>query len=335
MGSQWAVGSRGDVTASFLIVNWNGKGLLQACLSSLRCQSCQSFEVVLVDNGSSDGSSDFVREHFPEVRLVELGENRGFAGGNNAGLEHCAGKYIALLNNDAELSPDWLSKMLAILERKPDVGFCSSRIFVKGTKLIDSVGDRFTTAFTGTKLGENQSGELFDTPVPIQGVCAAAAIYRKKMLEEIGFFDDDLFLNYEDTDLNMRAWLRGWKCVYVPEAKVFHAVNATIGRMSQISVYYFSRNSLLVLVKNYPWRLIARQLPQRIFFELCAFLYYAVFNLRLITYMRGKVDAFRLLPKFIRKRKQHVPFVRLSDEKILTQLTPITQVLFARMRSQE
>jgi GT2 family glycosyltransferase len=319
---------------SFVIVNWNGKDLLNACLESLRSQSYQSFEIILVDNGSSDGSSEFVRTHFPEVQLVELGENRGFAGGNNAGLAHCSGKYIALLNNDAELHSEWLLRMLAVLQKQPDVGLCSSRIYIKGTAVIDSVGDRFTTALTGTKLGENQKGMLFDAPVPIHGVCAAAAIYRKKMIEEIGFFDDDLFLNYEDTDLNMRAWLRGWKCLYVPEAIVTHAVNATIGRMSRTSVYYFSRNSLLVLIKNYPWRLVARQLPQRLFFEVCAFIYYAILNMRLIAYMRGKFDAFRLMPKFIKKRKQHVPFICLSDAEILSQLTPVTKVLSERLRSQ-
>jgi GT2 family glycosyltransferase len=333
MESEGDVGPEGNVFASFLIVNWNGKRLLQSCLESLRSQSCQSFEIVLVDNGSSDGSAEFVRMHFPEVQLVELDENRGFAGGNNAGLAYCSGKYIALLNNDAELDPGWLCQMLDVLERQPDVGLCSSRIYIKETTLVDSIGDRFTTAFTGTKLGENQSGELFDSPVPIQGVCAAAAIYRKQMLDEIGFFDDDLFLNYEDTDLNMRAWLRGWKCVYVPEARVVHAVNATIGRMSRTSVYYFSRNSLLVLVKNYPWRLIVRQLPQRLFFEVCAFFYYAVFNMRLITYMQGKLDAFRLLPKFIRKRKQNVPFICLGDAEILTQLIPVTKMLSDKLRT--
>jgi len=320
------------ICVSFIIVNWNGRDLLPSCLESLRAQSCQSFEVIVVDNGSSDDSVRFLHANFPEVNVVELYENRGFAGGNNAGLDHCRGKYIALLNNDAELHSDWLCHMLEAIETGEEVGFCSSRIFVKGGTTIDSVGDRFTTAFTGTKVGEGQDGGLYDSQLELHGICAASALYKKKMIEDVGFFDDDFFLNYEDTDLNIRAWLRGWKCLYVPDAKVYHAVNSTIGRMSSTSVYFFSRNTFLSLVKNFPLRLILRQIPQRLFYEICAFIYYAILNKRFFSYVRGKFDAIVLLPRFIGKRKDNVPFVRLSDSEIMAELLPITSLFYQKFK---
>lgn len=308
---------------SFLIVNWNGKDLLAECLNAILEQTCQDFEIVFVDNGSTDGSTDFIREYYPEVILVELENNYGFAGGNNRGLSHCRGEYIALVNNDVILDREWLMNLTAILDLNADVGFCSSRIFIKGTDRIDSVGDRFTSAFTGMKLGEHEKGATYDMPVTVHGVCAAAALYRRTMLDDVGSFDDDLFLNYEDTDLNLRAWLQGWKCLYVPGAQAQHAVNATIGTMSTTSVFYFSRNSLLVLIKNIPWPLILIRLPQRLFYEVCALTYYGIWCRRLVPYLKGKVDALRLLPKMYRKRKDTVGRIKLSFNEILRQQSSI------------
>ncbi|GAB4558084.1 MAG: glycosyltransferase family 2 protein [Geothermobacteraceae bacterium] len=317
---------------SFIVVNYNGKKYLKDCILSIERQTYKDFEIVIVDNGSKDGSSEYVRTNFPHVKLVELDNNRGFAGGNNKGLLHCSGKYVALVNNDVVLDDHWLMNALEAISTTDSVGMVSTKIFVKGTDILDSVGDRFTSAFTGTKVGEGCRGSMFEGGVEVDGVCAAAALYRTEMIKEIGFFDEDLFLNYEDTDLNFRAWLRGWKCSYANKSVAYHLVNATIGAMSPTSVYFFSRNSFLVLLKNFPLRLIVRRLPQRIFYEIIAFLYYAVINKRLISYVKGKVDALLLLPRIIKKRKEMVLHVKLSDEEILCHQYPIFRHIFDIVR---
>ena len=247
---------------SFIVVNWNGRHLLRDCLESIFKQSYKNYDVIVVDNASDDGSVEWICRSYPLAQVVELSANFGFAGGNNRGLIECHGEYIALVNNDVVLDENWLENIIVPLEEEPSVGFVSSRIFVRGSVSIDSIGDRITSAFTGVKLAEGRDGNLYDFPVHVQGVCAAACIYRRSMLDEIGFFDEDLFLNYEDTDLNIRSWLRGWMCRYAPGAIAHHAVNSTIGKMSSLSVFYFSRNSLLVLIKNIPLRLIVRRIHQ-------------------------------------------------------------------------
>ena len=258
---------------SIIIVNWNGRSLLDDCLSALAVQTYQNFEVIFVDNGSRDDSLAFVRGKYPQVRILALESNRGFTGGNIAGYMTAKGDHVVLLNNDACLCERWLEHMVAMLASDPRIGFCSSKIIVAGTSLIDSVGDCFTTAFTGTKIGEGEEESLYAVARLVPGACAAAVIYRRKMLDEIGFLDDDFFLNHEDTDLNMRAWLAGWLCMFVPEAVAYHKVSASIGALSDKSVYYFARNNVWVWLKNVPVKYMICHLPHRMLYE-CAFFGY-------------------------------------------------------------
>ncbi|ORJ59119.1 glycosyltransferase family 2 protein [Geothermobacter hydrogeniphilus] len=316
---------------SFIIVNLNGISLIKECLKSIYCQTYDNYEVIVVDNASDDGSVSWICEHYPDVEIVQLNANHGFAGGNNRGLPFCSGDYIALVNNDVVLEKEWLENVLIPVESDSSVGLVSSRIFVKGTDRIDSIGDRISTAFTGMKLAEGLSGWSFNEPLPVHGVCAAAALYRKSMIDEIGFFDDNLFLNYEDTDLNFRAWLNGWKCRYVPEAIAYHNVNSTIGELSPLSVYYFSRNSLLVLVKNIPLRLILRRLPQRVVYELAAFIYYAIFNRKILAYVCGKYQAFKMLPIMFEKQRAFRDRIKISDNEILSDQYPISRIIIGRI----
>lgn len=317
---------------TILIVNWNGKALLTECLDSVFSQTYDNFHVVLVDNGSVDGSVDLVSCNYPQVKIISLTENHGFAGGNNQGLPYCTGEFLALVNNDVVLSPDWLDKIILPMDADPAVGLCSSKIFIKGTLRLDAIGDQFTTAFTGSKLGENELGSDYDRDFHVDGACAAAALYRLSMIEKIGFFDEDLFLNYEDTDLNLRAKMQGWRCVYVPGACCQHAVNSTIGTMSSISVFYFSRNGILVLVKNIPWRLIFRCFPQRLYFELVALVYYGIWHRQMIAYLRGKWAALLMLPRMLKKRKGTIGSICLTDSEILESQYPITRHVFTQAK---
>lgn len=308
---------------SFIIVNWNGEAYIRECLDSFAHQSAKDFEIILVDNCSTDNSVAFVRQHFPDVVLVELDQNYGFAGGNNRGYQYATGEYIALVNNDVVLCREWLARMTEALEADEQTGCCASKIIITGTDKIDSIGDIFTSAFSGTKQGEFESAQNFQTSKPMHGACAAAAIYKRKIIEQVGFFDEDFFLNHEDTDLNMRIWLAGWKCLFVPEAIAYHQVNRTIGTMSYTSVYHFSRNSLWVWVKNTPLCFLLLYIPQRITYEVFAFALFCLLHGKWSPYFKGKYDSLKGLPRMIRKRSSIQR--NLPPGKIRRELLPITR----------
>ncbi len=318
--------------ASIIIVNWNGKELLADCIGSVLRQTFKGFEIILVDNGSQDGSVEFVEQAFPSVKVVSLSENTGFTGGNIEGYRVSSGHYIVLLNNDAKLSERWLEHMVAAVESDPDIGFCSSKIVIDGTLMIDSAGDVFTSAFTGTKLGEYEEEGNFVQRRLVPGACAAAVIYKREMLDEIGFLDPDFFLNHEDTDLNMRAWLAGWKCLFVPEAVAYHKVSTSIVPMSDTAVYYFSRNNEWVWLKNVPLGLLIRTLPQRILYELSSFGYFCLIKGRWKPFIKGKLDAIRGVGVMLRKRKAVQAMVRLNSVNTTRQLVPISCYLKGRMK---
>jgi GT2 family glycosyltransferase len=317
---------------SLIIVNWNGRLYLGDCLDSVMAQKFTDFEVIVVDNGSSDDSVNFIRENYQNVRVVCLAENCGFTGGNCAGFEIAQGKFIALLNNDTRVEPDWLGSLVRAMQAHMDVGICASKIIIDGTELIDSAGDIFTTAFSGTKVGFLHSASLFDTSHVIHGGCAAAILYRRSMIDKIGFLDDDFFFNHEDTDLNMRAWLTGWKCEYVPDAIVYHKVSATVGELSDTSVYYFARNNEWVWVKNVPSGFILRYLPQRMVYELSAFAFFCLKKQKWGPFLRGKKDAIKKLPEMFKKRNNVQRLVTLSPSEIKSSLMPITKYLMSRLQ---
>lgn len=318
--------------ASVIIVNWNGRELLADCLDSVLRQTYGCFEIILVDNGSSDDSVLFVENDYPTVKIATLSRNTGFTGGNIEGYRLATGDYIILLNNDARLTERWLEYVISAAESDPTIGFCSSKIVIDGTSRIDSAGDAFTSAFTGTKLGEYDEEGKYTQPRLVPGACAAAVLYKREMLEEIGFLDPDFFLNHEDTDLNMRAWLAGWKCLFVPEAVVYHKVSASIVPMSDTAVYYFSRNNEWVWLKNVPMGLMIRTLPQRILYEFSSFGYFCLMKGRWRPFLRGKIDAVRGMGVMLRKRKSVQALVRLREEDIMCGLVPISIYLKNRLR---
>jgi GT2 family glycosyltransferase len=318
-------------TTSFIIVNWNGKAVLAESLDSLQRQTTRDFEIIVVDNGSTDGSVTLIKDAYPQVKLVPLTTNRGFTGGNIEGLRHAKGKYVALVNNDAVLPPHWLQAMVDALESDEAIGFCSSRIVIAGTTLIDSAGDAFTTAFAGTKIGELHDMKEFNERRYVPGACAAAVIYKRRMLDDIGFLDDDFFLNHEDTDLNLRAWLAGWKCLFIPEATVEHHVSTTIGKLSETSVYYFARNSLWVWVKDTPTYFLFRYLHHRILYELTSFTFFCFIAHRWRPFLRGKYHSLKGLPRMLRKRKTVQQKIRLNREEIRQGLIPLSAYLRERL----
>ncbi|MBI4815141.1 MAG: glycosyltransferase family 2 protein [Deltaproteobacteria bacterium] len=244
-----------------IVLNWNGKDLLEECLTSLRAQTDRDFDTMVVDNGSHDGSVEFVSTRFPEVRVLALPENYGFAKGNNLGMREVSTERIALLNNDTRTDPKWLEELNAALDAHPEVGFCASKMLnYFQPDVIDTAGDEIGVAM-GLKRGHLQKdGPEYSTPRYIFGACAGAAIYRKAMLDQIGLLDESFGTNFEDVDLSFRAQLAGWRCWYVPTAIVYHKVGETKRRVSwkQLPSY---RNSKVAWLKNAPLPLVLKYTP--------------------------------------------------------------------------
>ena len=226
-----------------IIVNWNGREFLEDCLQSLRAQTYRSFSVTLVDNGSTDDSPAFVSVRFPEVRLIALRENLGFAAANNRALADVTAPYAALLNNDATADPGWLKALVEALEEAKEAGFAASRMLsFDRPDVIDRCGDGYSRAGAALLRGRGEPAGRHSRRERVFGACAGAALYRTSMLKDIGFFDEDFFLLYEDVDLSFRAQLKGYQCLYVPEAVVYHRGSASLVHDSPVSVYYGHRN---------------------------------------------------------------------------------------------
>ena len=247
--------------ASIIIPNWNGIDHLPGCLDALRAQSYRRTEVVLIDNGSSDGSQSFVRERYPEVHLVALERNLGLTGGNNIGFEAASGEVLISLNNDTEAHPRFVEALVEALTQHPEAGMAAAKMLLFDRRdHIHSAGDGYCTDGIPFNRGVWQRDEgQFDEPGWIFGGCGGAVAYRRTMLDDIGTFDESFFMYCEDVDLNWRAQLAGWRCWYTPQAIVYHKLSATGG--GPIASYYTGRNTLWVIAKNYPTRLLRRYWP--------------------------------------------------------------------------
>ncbi len=313
---------------SVIIVNYNGKHLLKECIQSVYNQSYKYIDIIMVDNASVDSSVEYASALFPDVRLIRLNENLGFTGGNIEGLKYASGDYIMLINNDVVMERDCIKNLLASIEPKPDVGIGAVKMLVYGKDAIDSAGDGFSTSFRGFKRGEGLQSNQYDKEEYVFGACAGAAIYRRKMIDETDFFDDDFFLIHEDSDLSFRAQLAGWKVLYVPSAVAYHKVSSTIGKMSDLAVYHSLRNCELVRMKNVSSGLFFRHLPSFIAGVVLDFIYFCFKHGKVRLYFKAKVDALRLLPKMVQKRKLIMSNKKVHNKYIKSIMTPLYEKSF-------
>jgi GT2 family glycosyltransferase len=288
-----------------VIPNWNGERFLYSCLGSLRQQSLEDFDTVLIDNGSMDGSVTLVKRNFPEVRVLPLGENRGFSAAVNAGITASTNEYVALLNNDTEVDPGWLEALVEAADSCPEAGsFASKLVDFYDRRILDGAGDVLRRSGLPYRLGHGEPDRgQYDEPTFVFGACAGGALYRRTMLDSVGLFDEDFFANCEDGDLSFRAQLAGYRCLYVPGSVVYHMGSATFGKRSPTAVLLGTRNSLCMLVKNLPTPLVPGFLPFVAAGQLSRLVVTASTS-TLGAHLKGLAGALRLLPLMLRKRRE-------------------------------
>ena len=300
-----------------VIPNWNGERFLDLCLTSLRHQSFRDFETILVDNASTDSSVAFVERNFPEVRVLSLETNWGFSAAN-LGMRASTAEYVVLLNNDTEQDPGWLEALVRAVEDHPEAGlFATKLVDFYDRRVLDGAGDAMRLSGLPYRLGhgERDRGQ-FGRAGYVFGACAAAALYRRNVLDEIGLFDEDFVSYCEDGDLSFRAQLAGYRCLYVPDAVVYHMGSAsTGGKRSATATRLGTRNSLSLLVKNLPLSVIPHILPFFVVGQLARLLTAAATG-SLGAHLEGLAGAGRHLPLMLEKRREIQKRKRVSDAEI-------------------
>jgi GT2 family glycosyltransferase len=301
---------------SVVVVNWNRKELLRACLASLQRQRDVSFETIVVDNGSNDGSAEMAEREFGAL-VIRNHDNRGFCAANNQGIAAAKGELIALLNNDAEAEPEWLAALASACGSRPEIGMVASKVLVwEDPARIDKVGHLIFP--DGQNRGRG-SGALdkgqYDREEEVLWPDGCAAMYRKRMLDEIGGFDEDFFAYGDDAELGLRARIAGWQCVYTPRAVVRHHRGSTLGKGSGGRLKLIERNRVLLAVKLFPWSLLVLN-PFYYVLRLAGGMLMAQSGagdtahfpgiggkLRIAgALLAGDLDALRLTPRMLRKR---------------------------------
>jgi GT2 family glycosyltransferase len=245
---------------SVILRNWNGKKYLKDCLSALERQTYPNYELIFVDDGSTDGSFEFMCKNFPAVKLITNEKpDIGCAACSNAGIMAAKGEFIAIMDVDTVAEPDWLENIINVMESDENIGMCGSKLLnFYDHSIIDSTGELIYKDFSyiGRGHSEIDNGQ-YNRIEEIFGPMAAAALYRRTMLEEIGLFDSDYYTAFDDLDLAWRGRIGGWKCMYVPTARVYHVHSAIQGAGSLRKAYYHEKNRPLMVIKNAPIDMIA------------------------------------------------------------------------------
>ncbi|MFQ5963022.1 MAG: glycosyltransferase family 2 protein [Candidatus Scalinduaceae bacterium] len=315
---------------TIIVVTLNNLNLLRKCLNSLYAQDYGAIEIVVIDNGSDKDVKSMFAQEFPDVRMVRLNKNYGFAGGNNRGIEGVQSKYIALINNDAVASPQWISSLVATAESDKRIGAVAS-IIIDGNRpeVLDSCGVGIGLDGMSRQAMRGKAPPELSGPKEVLLVSGCACLFRMAALRDTGLFDEAYFAYCEDTDLGLRLRWAGWKAVIAPGAKVKHNYSMTVGKASLNKVFWVERNHFWVVVKNFPtvmlplvplvtvWRYILQA--------------YAIITgsgdirdftdqagtLKIITtILLAQIQAMIGTPSMLRKRFTFSPMRRISDTQM-------------------
>ncbi len=277
---------------TIIIPNYNGLSFMEPCMAALKRQNFRDFDLLVVDNGSTDGSVQWLKAH--EIPTIFLKENTGFSGAVNTGIKAASTPYVILLNNDTEAEPDYVGELVKAIEASPDIFSVSSRMIqMHSRELMDDGGDMYTVLGWAYQRGVGQPTTLYDRPFRVFAACAGAAIYRREVFEEIGYFDEMHFAYLEDIDVGYRARIYGYRNVYCPKAKVYHVGSGTSGsKYNSFKVKLAARNNVYLNYKNMPFlQLLINLIP----IGLGTFLKYQFFKKRGFgdDYKEGLREGFR------------------------------------------
>lgn len=294
---------------SIIIVGWNHWFTLKNCFDSIYQQNYRNIEIIFIDNASFDGSVSNVRQTYPKVKVIANKDNLGFCRGNNAGIKEASGEYIFILNPDVILEPNSITELVDASTKDPNVGICTPKLLLHPGRVINSVGMRFNKFGRVYHMGD---GELdigqYEEMKNIPMVAGACMFCKKDMFIDIGMFDEDYFAYSEDTELSLRAWWMGWKCIYVPTAVACHVRNSAAKKYSQyveIARYHEQRNRYWNILTYMPFCYLFKALPLIIAKESTIFikgLLRAILYGRRPIEVRARIAFFRMLPRLIKKR---------------------------------
>ena len=244
---------------TIIIPNYNGKHFMEPCLQSLSEQTCRDFKVLVVDNASSDGSLEYMSEHYPDIEVISLKKNYGFSKAVNVGIEHSTTPYVILLNNDTTVDTHYVEEMIKAIEKSPRIFSVSSKMIqMYHPDLMDDAGDMYSVLGWAFQRGVGRPEGLYKKSCRVFTACAGAAIYRREVFETIGYFDEMHFAYLEDIDVGYRAKLYGYDNVFCPEAVVYHVGSGTSGsKYNSFKVKLAARNNVYLNYKNMRgWQLL-------------------------------------------------------------------------------
>lgn len=296
-----------------IIPNWNGLAWLPQCLEGLTSQVYKDFSVILVDNGSSDHSLEYVQKNHPQVSIISFDHNRGFSAAVNAGIQASSSEYIALLNTDAFPKSHWLFSLINAMDcADENIGALSSKMLdMSKPKIIENTGDILSWQGAAVKRGKGQPSSDFTQIEEIFSPCAGAVLYRKSFLEKAGGFDEQFFAYLEDVDLGLRGRLLGYRFLLIPTAEVLHRGHGSnIPRPQYVRL--MTRNRLLLFLKNIP----AGLLLKNFFSILYGQFYFLVMYRKPFQSFRGYLSFLALIPHMLKKRRSIKRLCRLSRKDI-------------------
>lgn len=294
-----------EVLIDIIIPNWNGESMLADCLRSLASQAFSGFRIIVVDNGSEDGSVALIEREFPQVKVLRFSENTGFSIAVNEGISESTAPWLLLLNNDMEVAVDCLENLRSAIDKYPEYQFFALKMLNFNQRdLIDGAGDAVLRGGVGYRLGTmERNNDYYSKDRDTFGVCAGAGLYKRELFEAVGVFDPDFFAYLEDVDLNMRARRSGMQCRYIAAAIVYHIGSATSGsKINSLTIRLSTRNNYYVLLKNYSLLMFIRFLPSIFVYQMM----WAAFSFKkgmIVPYLQGIFLAVKTFPKFVKKRE--------------------------------
>jgi GT2 family glycosyltransferase len=300
---------------SIIIVNWNGKNYLENCFSSIFYQTYQNFEVILVDNGSRDGSVEYIIKNFPATKIIENDKNIGLPAATNMAIKSSQSKYLVTLDNDTRVEPQWLEELVKAADSDSCIGSCQSKVLsIEHPEIIDAMGISITKNGEAIRLGYGlKDKEEFNEIKEILGA-STAILYRREMFDQIGLFDEDFFAYYEDVDLALRSKLMGWRSIYVPKAIAYHVHSATLGKESPFKLYLLTRNAYYFKIKNLPREIVLNFMIRQIIaipFNILGFIKNGD-SKSINPYLKGNWDGFRNSRRMFIERRE------IRSRKIVT-----------------